>query len=266
MGHGRLKLSRPLAVYDIEATGLSVIDDRIVELAVIKLQLDGTRLSRVWRVHPGRPIPREATAVHGITDADVEDCPPFADVAGEVYGFFAGCDLGGYNIDGYDLPLLRAELQRAGQPAFPAEGVSIVDARSIFFIKEPRTLTAALSFYCDRRLEGAHSAHADAAATVDVLLGQLSRYDELPDGVEGLHKVCDQLRRDWLDEGRKLEWRDDAAVFCFGKHRGRPLRDVVQSDPDYLRWIVGKGDFHPTTKQICAEALKGQFPERSAAG
>jgi DNA polymerase-3 subunit epsilon len=249
----RLLLERPLAFVDLETTGLNVEDDRIVELAVVKLMPDGERQSRVRRLHPGRPIPPSATAIHGITDDDVRGCPTFAQVARSLLDFLSGCDLGGYNVESYDLRMLAAEFSRCGL-ALPVAEARVVDPMRIFTRKESRDLTAAVRFYCGRAHAGAHGAEADVNATIDVLVAQLDRYEDLPLDVAGLHEFCHPRDPRWVDATGKLRRVDDGSVgLGFGKYLGRKLDEVVRLDPGYVQWIL-EGQFPADTKAIVAAA------------
>ncbi len=256
-----LRLQRPLVFFDLETTGLDVERDRIVELGLVKLMPDGERLTRARRINPGMPIPPEASAVHGITDADVADCPTFARIAKDLHIWLQGCDLGGYNVERFDLPLLAAEFRRV-QLAFPEENTLVVDAYRIFAQREGRDLTSAYRFYCAKELQGAHSAEADILATVEVLQGQLERYPDLPSDIQGLHAVCHPIDPNAVDAAGRLMWKNGEAVIGFGKHRGRTLREMAAQEPGYLRWIIG-GDFGPDLKEIAAQALRGTFPVRA---
>jgi DNA polymerase-3 subunit epsilon len=269
----RLHLVRPLVVFDLETTGLDPMTDRIVELGCVKLLPfapgdgpDGVahrREIRTWRINPGRPIVPAATAIHGITDAAVARCPTFDALAREIHAYFAGCDLSGFHVEGFDLPLLAQEFERVGV-AFPDWKPRIVDARTIFTLRESRGLAAALQFYCGREHVGAHGAEADAIAAADVLLAQIGRYADLPLDIDALHEACHPVGADALDATGKIRWCEGEAVLGFGKHSGKPLRQLAAEVPDYLRWILAK-DFPPDTKQIVAEALSGRFPAQPAA-
>lgn len=255
-----LHLQRPLVFFDLETTGLDVERDRIVELGFVKLMPDGERQTRSRRIHPGVPIPPEATAVHGISDADVADCPTFSRIAKDLHTWLSGCDLGGYNVERFDMPLLAAEFRRV-QLAFPAENTLVVDAYRIFAQREGRDLTSAYRFYCAKELQGAHSAEADILATVEVLQGQLERYLDLPTDISGLHAVCHPIDPNAVDSGGRLIWRNAEAVVSFGKHRGRTLREMSAQEPGYLRWLIS-GDFATDLKDIATQALRGVFPVR----
>lgn len=257
---GRLNLARPLALFDIESTGVSPMRDRIVEIAVIKLFPDGTRQETVRRLNPQMPIPAAATAVHGITDADVADCPCFNDIAEKLFNYLADCDLGGYNITGFDVPLLEAEFKRAGYE-FKGADHKIVDAYNIFCKLYPRTLTAAYKFFCGKDLVGAHGAGADTAATLEVLLGEMEKHAELPGDVDGLAQYSSLAGPDDIDRTRRFKWSGDNVVVNFGKNAGRTLEDIAQNDPGFLRWII-KNDFPDDVKKIAENALIGKFPVR----
>ena len=259
-----LQLTRPIAFVDLETTGLDVEEDRIVEIAVVRLMPDGERQTRSRRLHPGRPIPPAATAIHGITDDDVADCPRFHQVAKTLHAALMECDLGGYNVEGFDLRMLAAEFRRVGL-AFPPEGVRVVDPLRIFQRREGRDLASAVRFYCGRTLENAHSAEADTLATIDVLLGQLARYPDLPADVEGLHAESHARDPSFIDAGGRVRWREDGeAVLAFGKHRGTLLKELVARSRDYVEWML-RGEFPPDLKELLAAALRGDYPTRPAA-
>ncbi len=229
-----LTLTRPLAAIDLESTGVDAARDRIVEVAVVKFFPGGP--TEVYRrlVNPGVPIPAAATAVHGVADADVAAAPAFASIAPELRRFLGGCDLAGFGVASFDLPLLSAEFARAGV-RFAVAGRSVLDALGVYRRFEPRDLAHAVRLYLGRDHEGAHAAVADALAAVEVLDRQVGRYG-LPAGVEGLHAALVEV-----DVGRRF--RRDAAghvAFGFGKHLGRSLADVARTDPGYLRWMLGQ--------------------------
>lgn len=251
--HEALKLTRPLVVFDTETTGTNPRQDRIVEIACLKILPDGGRQEWVKRLNPRMPIPPSSTAIHGISDADVRDAPSFKDVAPDLARFLEGCDLGGYNISGFDLPVLRTEFLRADVP-FDVADRRLVDAQRIFFAKEPRHLSAAARFYCQAEHEGAHGALADAEMTLKVLAGQLSRYEELPRSVGELHELyCAGLDQDVDPEGRIRLIKGEPTV-NFGKNRGRTLKDISREEPGFLRWIL-KGDFSRPVKEIARKYL-----------
>ena len=253
MLEGFLPLERPLIVFDTETTGTNPRSDRIVEIACVKIHPDGRREVWVRRFHPGVPIPAGSTAIHGISDADVASEPRFREGAAELAEFLAGCDLAGYNIAGFDLPVLRAEFLRAGVP-FDVSDRRLVDAQRIFFSREPRHLAAAARFYCQSEHEGAHGALADAEMTLRVLVGQLERYAELPRSVAQLHELfCAGIDQDIDPEGRIRLIHGEPTV-NFGRNRGRTLRDMSREEPGFLRWIL-KGDFSEAVKSIARKYL-----------
>ncbi|HTR03376.1 MAG TPA: 3'-5' exonuclease [Thermoanaerobaculia bacterium] len=248
-----LPLDRPLVVFDTETTGTNSRNDRIIEIACLKVHPDGRREQFVRRLNPGVPIPAASTAIHGIREADVADAPRFRDVAVELAAFLAGADLGGYNITGFDLPVLRSEFLRAGIP-FEVSDRRLVDAQRIFFSREPRHLAAAARFYCQAEHTGAHGALADAEMTLRVLEGQLGRYPDLPRTVVELHETfCAGLDQDIDPEGR-IRLVNGEPTVNFGKNRGRLLRDISREEPGFLRWII-KGDFSDPVKEIARKYL-----------
>ena len=262
MLHEDLPLDRPVVVFDTETTGVNPRMDRIVEIACVKVLPDGSRERWIRRLDPGMPIPPAASAVHGIRDADVRGRPSFRDVAPELARFLDGCDLAGYNITGFDLPILRVEFLRAGVP-FEIAGRRLLDAQRIFFVREPRHLAAAARFYCQSEHDGAHGALADAEMTLRVLEGQLARYAELPRSVAALHELfCAGLDQDLDPEGRFRMVSGEPTV-NFGRLRGRRLSEIARDEPGFLRWIL-KGDFSEPVKEIARRYLPEEpelFPE-----
>lgn len=262
----QIPLERPLVCLDLETTGIDVANDRIVQIALIRLEPGGARFEFDTLVDPGVPIPPAATRVHGIRDEDVRGCPTVAQLADRILALLDGADVTGFNSAGFDLPLLANELARAGR-ALPMEGRRHVDVMRIYHQRERRDLAAAYRLYCGKTLVGAHSALADAAATLEVLAGQFERYADLPRDWDELHRLCMPGAGRFVDARGKLAWNGDGeAVFTFGKHRGVTLRRVVATDPDYLRWIDGGADFAADLRAIVREALAGRFPARARAG
>lgn len=254
----QLRLTRPLVTLDTETTGTVPFRDRVIEIAMLKLHPGGRQETYVQRVNPEMRIPIEATAIHGITNADVEGCPPFRRIAREIIDWIGEADLCGFNIHSFDLRILQAEFARCGEP-FDLESRRVIDVQVIFHRKEPRDLSAAVQFYLGRSHEGAHGAEADARATIDVLLAQLERYPELEPTVEGLASASKRPSDRYVDPDRKLEWRDGQATFTFGKHAGRTIPDVLESDPDYVSWVLAS-DFPQGLKTILKEAKEGRLP------
>jgi DNA polymerase-3 subunit epsilon len=254
----KLKLSRPLAFFDIESTGTNKKYDRIVDLAVVKLLPDGSRATHSFRVNPEMPIPAAATAVHGIRDADVAGCPTFAQQAAEIAAVFDHCDLSGYNILGFDIPLLQEEFRRVGHP-FSMDNRRVVDVQRIYHKKEPRDLSAALSFYCGELHFDAHQALDDVLATIRVLEGQFQRYNDLPVDVTALSEFCNPRNPEWVDRTGKLKWDNGEAVINFGRSQGKKLRDLLQLDPGFIKWMLN-ADFPDDTKSILRNAMAGVLP------
>lgn len=243
----KLELTRPLVFFDLETTGVEPARDRIVEIGLIKLNPDGTKEMKCRRINPGMPIPASSTAIHGITDADVKDEPFFAQVARSLKGWIEGCDLAGYNSNKFDVPMLVEEFLRAGVEV-DLNDIKLVDVQNIFHKKEQRTLVAAYKFYCGGDLANAHSASADIEATMEVLLAQLERYDDLPCSVEELSEYS-KMNKNVDFAGRIIEDESGKAVFNFGKHKGRLVADVFRNEPSYYDWIV-RGDFTLDTKRV----------------
>lgn len=249
----KLTLTRPLAVIDVETTGTNVETDRVVEIAVEKLYPDGHRTRWSTRINPGMPIPADASAVHHITDADVASAPALADIAGVLVSGLTGCDLGGFNLRAFDLPLLRAEFKRAGR-AWPFDDAKIVDALVIFREREKRDLATAVRWYLGREHEGAHGAEADAVATLDVIIAQVDRYTDLPRDVAGLDVESGGRRPDWATEAGHFRWREDGElVVAFGKYAGQRVVDMTDG---YLAW-VRKNDFPQDVKDLALRAMQG---------
>lgn len=252
-------LERPLAVFDIEATGISPRADRIVELAIVRLNVDGSRDTKTWLVNPTMPIPEEAIAIHGISNEAVANCPTFKEIAAEVVDFLKECDLAGFNHTRFDIPMLQEEFIRIDVP-FNIDSRQIIDAQRIFHQKEPRDLTAAVKFYCGDAHIDAHGALADTEATLRVLEGQLERYPDLPRDVEGLDRFCNPREPFWVDRLGRLRWVDGEITINFSKKKGQTVRDLVLTDPGFLKWIL-RNDFPRDMQKIIANALEGIWPE-----
>jgi DNA polymerase III subunit epsilon len=246
---GSLHLTRPIVWLDLETTGLVLQKDRIVEISAIKEWPDGRGEERKRRVNPGMPIPPQASAVHGITDEDVRGEPPFERLAKGFAQFLEDADLGGFGISRFDLPLLLAEFRRANV-TFSLEGRAVIDAQVIFHRREPRDLAAACRFYLGHGLEGAHDSAVDAAAARDVLRAQLERYPDLPTDPAALSAALRDAA--WVDAEGKLVLAGSEVVVNFGSRRGRSLRELAASEPDYLQWILDS-DFSP---EVMAEVRK----------
>ena len=259
-----LKLDRPLVVFDIESTGVNAKSDRIIELAAIKINPDGTEEEKCWLLNPGRSIPPETTAIHGIDDMIVKGCPTFAEAASDIWAFFDGCDLSGFNCDRFDIPCLEEEFARVGY-TFASSRRRHVDVQRIYHRMEPRDLSAAVKFYCGRDHAGAHGAEADARATLDVLKAQMVRYPDLPKTSEEMDDYL--VPHDPLNADRMgmIRWIDGAWRVNFGKKRGTKLSEIFLQEKNFLRWVVN-GAFDTEVKQICRDLLeKGVLPPAPSA-
>lgn len=255
----QLNLRNPLLFFDIESTGLNVATDRIVEISIVKVSPgapgEPNKVEvKTRRVNPTIPISPEAQAVHGISDEDVKDEPKFAQIAKSLAQWMKGCDIAGYNSLKFDIPMLAEEFLRAGVE-FDFRKRKLVDVQNIFHKKEQRTLKAAYKFYCGQNLDNAHSAEADTMATYEVLEAQLDRYanDEEPlqNDVDFLAKYSIQNR--FVDYAGRIVLNDkDEPVFNFGKHKGRPVKEVLTREPSYYSWMMD-GDFTLDTKKILTE-------------
>ncbi len=254
-----LQLKKPLAFIDLETTGVNLGTDRIVEIAIVKILTDGTKTVKRKLINPGMPIPKGASDVHGITDEMVRDAPVFKQVAQELKQVLDGCDLAGYNSNRFDIPLLMEEFLRA-QVDFDMKSRKLLDVQVIFHKMEPRTLSAAYKFYCNQNLEAAHSAEADATATYEILEAQIKRYPELGNNIDSMLKVIgeDQI----VDFARRFIMENGIEVFNFGKFKGRPVADVLRSEPQYYDWMM-KGDFPQHTKQKLTEIFTRSMLKKS---
>jgi DNA polymerase-3 subunit epsilon len=251
---------RPLAVFDLETTGTDRLSDRIVEVAAVRFGKDGAVATLDRRVNPCVRIPRESTRIHGISDADVAECPTFATLAPELAAFLDGCDLAGYNIRMFDVPVLVREFELA-KVAFSMEGRRVVDMQTIYFRREPRDLGAAVRFFAGREHAAAHAALADALASAEVLAGQLRRYADLPRDVAALHELSRPPEGRYVDPDKRFLWRDGEVVFAFGQYRGTRLAEVAEKNPSYLDWIAD-GNFPDEARRIARDAQRGVIPRR----
>ena len=255
-----LNLTKPLVVFDIEATGLDISKDRIVEIAMVKVNTNQSRETKVIRINPEMPIPAETSAIHGIFDKDVVGAPNFKAVAGTIVAFIGNADLSGYNALKFDIPLLMEEFLRS-EVDFDLKNRRVVDVQNIFHKLEPRTLKAAYKFYCQGDLVNNHNALADTEATLDVLLAQLEKYDGVTHIENKTEKeivfkndvnVLQELSKmnDNLDfAGRIIKDAKGEAVFNFGKHKGKKVIDVLTQEPSYYAWMMN-GDFSLYTKKV----------------
>jgi DNA polymerase-3 subunit epsilon len=255
-----IHLERPIVVLDLETTGTRVQTDRIVEISLLKLLPDGTNQIKTRRLNPGIPIPAEATAIHGITDADVANEPSFRQIARSLVTYLEGCDLCGYNLWNFDLKVLVNEFKRAGV-SFSTLGRHIIDPCRIFHRREPRDLTAALRFYCRMEHEGAHGAEADVLAALLVLDGQVEKYGDLPRTIPELHAAMGYP--DLVDpDGKFIRREDGLIVFTFSDHIGKTVDEVARTDPGFLEWVLRK-DFSAEAKAIVRDALERRRAEQA---
>lgn len=254
-----MELNKALVFFDVETTGTNVTQDRIIELAAIKINTDKSKVNKEWRMNPGIPIPQSSTDIHGISDKDVKDLPGFSEYAEEIFEFFQNCDLGGYNHIKFDIPVLIEEFNRVNLD-FNLKNRRLLDAQRIFFMMEPRTLSGAYKFYCDKDLEDAHSAMADTKATLEVLEAQIEKYKDyvpkgmhkapISDNLDDIHKVISSNMVDLA--GRIVLNSQNEKVLNFGKHKGKKVTEVLSKEPGYYDWMM-KGDFPADTKKHLTE-------------
>ncbi|HEY0245753.1 MAG TPA: exonuclease domain-containing protein [Mucilaginibacter sp.] len=270
----KLNLKRPLAFFDLEATGTNVGADRIVEISVIKLHPDGTEEVKTWRVHPGMPIPLESSLIHGIYDEHVQDERKFKELAQEVADFIHDSDLAGYNSNKFDIPMLAEEFLRAGV-MFDLDNRHFVDVQNIFHQMEQRTLKAAYQFYCNKPIINAHSAEADTRATMEVLLAQIEKYENIEwedkkgnrstpvvNDIEALHRFTN-INKPVDFAGRMAYNEQGEEVFNFGKHKGKRVEDIFTIEPSYYSWMM-QGDFPLYTKRKLEEIYNRWNAKRNA--
>lgn len=242
-----LKLHKPLCIFDLETTGTNVSKDRIVEICILKVNPDASRESKTWLVNPEMPIPKEASMVHGIEDKDVANAPTFKEVAPKIMAMLNGADLGGFNSNRFDVPLLAEELLRAGID-FDLTKMKLVDAQVIFHKMEPRNLSAAYQFYCNKTLENAHSAEADTLATFEILDAQVAKYEEVPNDISALSEFS--YHNKFVDLAGYIALDDSGQeIFTFGKYKGQRVKEVFQKDIGYFGWIQN-ADFPLYTKKV----------------
>ena len=257
---GMLRPRHPLVVFDLEATGLWIEKDKIVEIGMIKLLPDGSRQDYLKRVNPGMPIPSEVSRIINITDEDVKDAPRFKDIAKEVLEFIGDSDLGGFNIVRFDLPVLEREFFEAGVSFYWRER-NIYDAQKVYHIHEKRDLTAAYQLYCDKELVNAHSALGDAEATVEIFAAQIKKYGVAEQGIESLKDFDYERSSAYFDKERKFCWWNGELYPTFGKYSKRKhLKDIFNNDRRYLEWVLTK-DFSEEVKAMIKKVLGGEFPQ-----
>jgi len=243
-----LKLKRPIVFFDLETTGVQVAKDRIVEISILKVFPNGNKESKTWLVNPTIPIPEVTTAIHGISDEEVANEPTFKELASEIAELIHNCDLGGYNSNKFDIPLLAEEFLRS-EVDFDMKNRKAIDVQNIFHKMEKRTLVAAYKFYCDKDLTDAHSAEADTTATYEVLLSQLDKYDELENDVNLLADFS-QIGGEFADMAGFVRYNEDGEeVLSFGKYKGVTLKQIWNENPGYFSWI-NQADFPLYTKNV----------------
>ncbi|MDR0791991.1 MAG: 3'-5' exonuclease [Chitinophagaceae bacterium] len=251
----QLQLERPLAFIDLETTGINITADRIVEIAIVKILPSGEKQVKRKLINPQMPIPKGASDVHGITDDMIKDAPTFTQLANELKQFVDNCDIAGYNSNKFDIPMLIEEFARAGLD-FSIAGKKMLDVQKIFHLMEQRTLTAAYKFYCNKSLDDAHSAEADATATWEVLEAQIQRYPQIGNTVESITKFTGE--EDFVDLARRFIKQNGIEIFNFGKFKGKPVAEVLKQEPQYYDWMM-KGDFALNTKQKLTEIFNRTF-------
>lgn len=256
-----IKLEKPLVVFDLETTGLSINLDRIVEIAYLKIMPNGVVFKSDILLNPEMNIPEEAIEVHGITNEDVKDKPTFKRVAQDLWGVFCDCSYGGFNILTFDLPILRREFLRVGLD-FDFTQAKIIDSKTVYHAMEPRTLSAAYKFYCGKEHTEAHSALADVEVTAEILKQQLKQYKQISDW-DFIYKLHHEPNNRYVDNERKFYWRDGQAYFSFSKYRDRALSEIAEKDRGFLEWIIS-ADFSEETKNIIKKALGGEMPKKAA--
>lgn len=245
-----LKLTRPICFFDLETTGINVAKDRVVEISILKVYPNGNKESKTWLVNPEMHISDEVIAVHGITNEKVANEPTFKELSKEIYTMIKDCDLGGYNLDRFDIPLLAEEMLRA-DVNFDMKNTVSVDVQTIFHKMEKRTLEAAYKFYCNEDLTNAHSAAADTNATFEVLKSQLDRYPELENDIKKLSEFT--TRRKFVDFAGFISLdKDGEPAFSFGKHKGKKVDRVLEEEPGYFGWILN-ADFPLYTKKVLTQ-------------
>jgi DNA polymerase-3 subunit epsilon len=252
----QLALRRHICFFDLETTGTNVAQDRIVEISILKVFPNGNKESHTWKVNPGVPIPKQASDIHGITDEMVANEPSFKELAPKVMALLKDSDLGGFNSNRFDIPLLAEELLRAEVDLDLKKAMS-VDVQTIFHKMEKRTLGAAYKFYCDKNLEDAHSAEADTNATYEVLLAQLERYQDLENDVKYLAEFSSH--KNFADFAGFVGFdKEGREIFTFGKYKGTLVEEVLDKEPGYFGWLLN-ADFPLYTKKVLTRIKLNRF-------
>ncbi len=250
-----LSLTRPLAIFDLETTGLNITKDRIVEIAIIKVHPNGNEEYFNKRINPDMPIPEETSLIHGIYDKDIENEPKFSEIADELVTFIGDADLAGYNSNKFDIPVLSEELLRVGN-TFDVSNRKFVDVQNIFHKMEQRTLAAAYKFYCNKEIENAHNALADTTATWEVLKAQIEKYESLEKNINSLSDFSKAGNYNLLDFAGRLAINDDGeAIYNFGKNKGKTVKEIAISEPGYYGWMLN-ADFPLYTKQCLKKEME----------
>lgn len=254
-----MKLTQSLVVLDLETTGTWIEKDRIVEIGMVRLSPDDSRDSFQSRVNPGMPIPPRVSRITGITDADVKEAPPFKEIAPKVLAFLGESDLGGFNVERFDLLILERELFAAGLK-LDWRSRAIYDAQKIYHLHERRDLKAAYQFYCSKELTNAHTAMGDTEASLEILSSQVERYGKPEQGIESLRDFDYERIDDFFDAQRKFRWWNGQLYPVFGRYaRKSSLKEIAQKDPEYLRWLLST-DFGPEVKGMIQGVLEGRYP------
>lgn len=251
-----LNLTRPICFFDLETTGTNVAKDRVVEISILKIFPNGNKESKTWLVNPEMTIPEEVIAIHGITNEKIANEPTFKALSKEIYSMIKDSDLGGFNSDRFDIPLLAEEMLRSDID-FDMKNTVSVDVQTIFHKMEKRTLGAAYKFYCDKELTDAHSAKADTLATYEVLLSQLDRYPDLENNIKKLAEFS--KHRKFADFAGFVGYdENEEVIFSFGKHKGKKVLDVLDAEPGYFGWILN-ADFPLYTKKVLTQIKLSQL-------
>ncbi len=264
----KLNLNKPIVFFDLETTGLTIGFDRIVEISLLKVNMDNTTDQKTWRVNPEMPMPEKISILLGIKDEDLKDCPTIKQLAPQIVQFIGNADLAGYNSNKFDVPMLVEELLRA-EVEFDLKNRKLVDVQNIFHVMEPRNLSAAYKFYCSKNLENAHTAHADTLATYEIFLSQLDRYKDteieddkgnkikpVVNDIAKLSEITTNRNRNADLAGRIVFNEKGQEVFNFGKHKDKPVVEVFEKEPSYYNWMMN-GDFPLYTKKILTQIRLG---------
>ncbi len=258
-----INLTKPLAFFDLETTGINIGTDRIVEISIVRVNVDNSTDILTKKVNPTIPIPLVTSKIHGIYDKDVADCPTFKELAGQLSKFIENCDLAGFNSNKFDVPLLAEEFLRA-EVDFDLKNRKLIDVQNIFHIMEPRNLSAAYKFYCGKPLENAHSAEADTVATYEIFKAQLKHYENT-EVVDDKGNVTIPVKNDMAvlsdltnrtkqaDLSSRITFNEkNEEIFNFGKHKGKTVKEVFEKEPGYYGWMM-QGDFPLYTKKIITQ-------------